>query len=354
MEERSLVCGESGLTTASAAGAQRVLVVGAGGFAGSFFVAEGLRRGYEVWAAVRQTTSRRYLTDTRIHFLVLDFDNPASLEESLRDALPEGERWQYIIYNLGATKVVSYADFNRINYGYLQRFTQALQTTGKSPSKFLYMSSLSALGPTDEKNYTAVTEETIPIPNTRYGASKLKAEMWLQSGQLPFIIFRSTGIYGPRDRDYFLMFKSIKSGFDFGVGFRRQLLSFIYVEDLARAAYDALENAPVREVYNIAEKRAYTQKEFRKIVADKLKTPIVVPLRLPLWLVKAVSVIAEKIGVLRMKPSTLNSDKFNIMKQRNWSADISKAVKDFGFNPQTSLEEGVGLSIDWYRENDWL
>ncbi len=33
---------------------KRVLVVGAGGFTGGFIVEEGLRRGYEVWAGVRE------------------------------------------------------------------------------------------------------------------------------------------------------------------------------------------------------------------------------------------------------------------------------------------------------------
>ncbi len=105
----------------------------------------------------------------------------------------------------------------------------------------------------------------IPHPNTRYGASKLKAEMQLAMSSIPYIIFRATGIYGPRDKDYFLMLESVKKGFDFSVGYKRQVLTFIYVEDLARAIYDALERSAVGETYNIAEGRDYTQKEFRKI-----------------------------------------------------------------------------------------
>lgn len=333
---------------------KKVLIIGAGGFAGGFYVEEGLRRGYEVWAGVRASTSRKYLTDPNIHFVVFDFDKPEEYASVLDSALPEGEKWDYIIYNLGATKVLSYADFNRINYEYLRDFIQALQNTGKRPDKFLYISSLSAVGPKDEKGYSSYTEEMIPQPNTRYGASKLKAEMLLQMSGLPYIIFRATGIYGPRDHDYFLMFKSIKEGFDFGVGYRRQMLSFIYVEDLSRAAYDALEKSPVNELYNIAEGKNYTQKEFRTITSRLLKRSVVIPVKLPLWAVKGVSAIAEKIGVIRGKASTLNSDKFNIMKQRNWSADISKARKSFGFHPEVSLEEGVGRSLRWYKENGWL
>lgn len=333
---------------------KKVLVVGAGGFAGGFIVDEGLRRGYEVWAGVRHSTSRKYLEDDRIKFVELDFDQPETLPSTLRDALPEGERWDWIIYNLGATKCLSFSDFSKINYEYLRSFTDALKISGMEPEKLLYMSSLSAVGPGDEKGYTPFTERMLPHPNTRYGASKLKAEMQLAMSGIPHIIFRATGIYGPRDRDYFLMFKSIKSGFDFSVGYKKQLLSFIYVEDLARAIYDALERSATGETYNIAEPRVYTQKEFRDIAAKALGKNFVAPVAMPLWGVKFVSAIAEKWGVARMKPSTLNRDKFNIMKQRNWAVDVSKAVAGFGFSPLVDLREGVHKAVEWYEKEGWL
>lgn len=332
----------------------KVLVVGAGGFAGGFIVEEALRRGCEVWAGVRESTSRRYLTDPRIHFLTLDFDSPESLAPALRDAFPDGGKWDWIVYNLGATKCLSFSDFSKINCDYLRCFTDALQAAGMAPEKFLYMSSLSAVGPGDETGYTPFTETMIPHPNTRYGASKLKAEMHLQMSGLPFVIFRATGIYGPRDHDYFLMFESIKKGVDFSVGYRRQLLSFIYVEDLARAIFDALEKSPTGETYNIAEGKTYTQKEFRSIAAEAIGKKHVLPLAMPLWAVKCVSWIAEKWGVARMKPSTLNSDKFNILKQRNWAVDTTKAREGFGFNPQVGLRDGVAKSVAWYRKEGWL
>ena len=333
---------------------KRVLITGAGGFVGGFIVEESLKRGFETWAAVRRSTSREFLQDDRINFIELDFNNPESLAQTLNEALPQGEKWDYIIYNLGATKCANFADFNRINYEYLRAFTQALHDSGMIPKKLLYMSSLSVMGPGDEKNYTPFTTQRIPAPNTRYGASKLKAEMWLQTAGIPSIIFRATGIYGPHERDYFLMFKSINKGFDFSVGFRKQMLSFIYVDDLVKAMYDALEKAPAGKTYIIAEPRGYTQKEFRKLVADALGRKFVLPVQLPLWAVYAVSCIAEKIGVARNRPSTLNRDKFNIMKQRNWNADISDARADFGFAPATTLATGIRKSIEWYKDNGWL
>lgn len=332
---------------------KRVLVVGAGGFAGGFICEECLRRGYATWAGVRATTSRKYLADERLKFVTLDFDSPESLAGDLREALPDS-KWDYVIYNLGATKCLNFSDFNRINYQYLQRFTDALKEAGMVPEKLLYISSLSAMGPGDEKGYTPYTEKMIPIPNTRYGASKLKAEMWLQTCGIPSIIFRATGIYGPRDKDYFLMFKTIGNGFDFSAGYGRQLLSFLYVEDLARACCDALEKSKTGQTYIVGHPRVYTQKEFRKLVGAAIGRKNVIPVALPLWTVKTVSGIAEKIGVAKGKPSTLNSDKYRIMAQRNWAIDINKAREGFGFDPQVDLPEGVERAAKWYIDEGWL
>ena len=330
---------------------KRVLIVGAGGFIGGFIAAEALKRGLEVWAGVRESTSRRYLTDPRINFLTLDYDSTADMARALASALPEGMRWDYIVYNLGATKCTNFSDFNRINFNYLRAFVEALRQSAMMPEKFLYMSSLSALGPGDEKNYTPLDATVIPHPNTRYGLSKIKAETFLQTcPDVPWIIFRPTGVYGPHEQDYLMMIKSIDSHWDFGVGFRRQMLTFIYVEDLAVAIFDALaSDRTAHRTYIIAEGRAYTQADFRRIVARALGRRLIIPVRLPLWAVYVASVVAEKYGIARMKPSTLNSDKFKIMRQRNWDCSIADAVADFGFAPKFSLERGIEATVEAYR-----
>ncbi len=286
--------------------------------------------------------------------MTLDYDDVDALSASLRAALPEGERWDWIVYNLGATKCTNFADFNRINVNYLRNFIEALRRSGMMPERFIYMSSLSALGPGDEKNYEPLNGRMIPQPNTRYGVSKIKAETFLETcPDVPWTILRPTGVYGPHEQDYLMMVKSIDRHFDFGVGFRRQMLTFIYVEDLAAAIFDALaSDATLKRKYILSEPRAYTQKEFRKIVARELQRSFVVPVRLPMWAVYVASVVAEKVGVARMKPSTLNRDKFRIMRQRNWNCSIEEARKDFGFSPRFSLQEGIRRTVESYRATE--
>ena len=326
-----------------------LLVVGAGGFIGGFICGEGLRRGFDTYAGVRESTSRRHLGDPALHIVDFDYDSPSDLGRQLRDAAPEGG-WDMIIYNLGATKALNFGDFNRINFEYLRNFTEALERNKLMPEKFLYMSSLSALGEADEKNYTPIDSTTVPHPNTRYGLSKIKSEMYLETHpEIPWIIFRPTGVYGPHEKDYLMMIECIDRHFDFGVGYRKQLLTFIYVDDLVGAMFDALASDKTQHrKYIISEPRAYTQTEFRAIVAKALGRKAVVPIKLPLWAAYVASYVAEKWSHISLKPSTLNRDKFKIMRQRNWTCSVAEAEADFGFHADYPLERGIEETVKAY------
>ena len=334
---------------------KKILITGAGGFIGGYLVEEALSRGYETWAAVRKTTSRKFLTDERIHFLVLDFGDEEALHNTLKEHIEEHGKWDFVVHNLGLTKATNYLDFETVNYGCLKSMVDELKQLDAVPEVFLMMSSLSVMGPGDEEGYTAFKSSDIPAPNTRYGTSKLKGETYLQmQADFPYTILRCTGVYGPHERDYYLMMKSIKRGFDFSVGFKKQMLTFIYVKDLARGVMDALEAGPKRKAYFMSEDRSYTQQEFRKIVLDELGKKFVIPITCPLWIVKIVCHVAEFWGKVTGKASTLNPDKFRILKQRNWLCDTSDAERDFDFKARYDLKQGVHEAIEWYRSAKWL
>ena len=334
---------------------KKILITGAGGFIGGYLVEEALNRGYETWAAVRKTTSHEFLTDERIHFLEVDFTDSEALHNTLKGHIEENGKWDYVVHNLGLTKATNYIDFETVNYGYLKSLVDELRELDAVPEVFLMMSSLSVMGPGDEVNYTAFKSADVPAPNTRYGTSKLKGETYLQmQADFPYTIFRCTGVYGPHERDYFLMIKSIKRGFDFSVGFKKQMLTFIYVKDLARGVMDALESGPKRKAYFMSENHSYTQQEFRKIVLDELGKKVVIPITCPLWIVKIVCHVAEFWGKVTGKASTLNPDKFRILKQRNWLCDTSDAERDFGFKAQYDLMQGIHEAIEWYKSAGWL
>lgn len=334
---------------------KRILITGASGFIGSFLVEKGLERGFEVWAGIRQSSSKEYLQDSRIHFIDFSFIDREKLASQLKEFAATHDRFDYIIHNAGVTKCLHAEDFDKVNYQYTANLIDALIESELSPDKFILMSSLSAFGLGDEVDYTPIKSTDTPNPNTAYGKSKLKAEQYLQSKKdFPYMIFRPTGVYGPREKDYFLMVKTVKSGLDVGAGFKPQHLTFIYVKDLVDTIYLGMESNISNKAYFVADGDVYTDKEYTALVKEVIGRKHVLSIKVPLWILKTISVIAESISKLTKKPSTLNRDKYKIMKQRNWECDIQPLIDDFGFSAKYNLKKGLQESVQWYKEKGWL
>ena len=333
----------------------KILITGASGFIGSFIVEQALNEGFEVWAGIRKSSSREYLQDTRILFIDLCYSDPEKLKEQFINFRQENGKWDYIVHNAGITKCRNKRDFDKINYSFTVNFTKALAECGMIPDKFVLMSSLGAFGPVRENSDRPIQLSDIPNPNTAYGKSKLKAEHYLQNlSGFPYIILRPTGVYGPRDKDYFLMIKSVKQGFDFVVGRKPQFITFIYVKDLVKVLFSAIKSNTINKAYFISDGNVYTGKDYSEFVQKELNKKRVIRLTLPLFLVKSISFLSEKSAALFGKTSTLNSDKYKIFKQRNWKCDISELQKDLNFIADYDLEAGVKESVAWYKEVGWI
>lgn len=330
----------------------KILVTGASGFIGSFIVEEALKRGMEVWAAVRATSSRRYLSDKRINFIELDLDSEPALRKQL-----EGREFDYVVHAAGVTKCLDKADFKRVNTTGTRNLVEALLSLHMPIRRFVYLSSLSVYGAIHEDMpYQDISEHDFPRPNTAYGKSKLEAERYLDSigNDFPYIILRPTGVYGPRERDYFLMAKSIAQHIDFAVGYTRQDITFVYVLDVVQAVFLALDRGMSGRKYFLTDGEVYQSSDFSRLLKENMGTGWVLRITAPVWLLKAVTFAGERISRLTHKPTALNDDKYNILRQRNWRCDIEPAVDELGYHPHYKLAEGVRATVEWYKENKWL
>jgi len=98
----------------------------------------------------------------------------------------------------------------------------------------------------------------------------------------------------------------------------------------------------------------YRSRAFSDLIRKELGNPFVIRLRCPLIILKVVSLLAEYWAKRRNTTSTLNSDKYRIMKQRNWQCDITPTVEELGYSPEYDLERGVKETIAWYKDKGWL
>ena len=334
----------------------KILVTGASGFIGSFIVEEGLSRGYEVWAGIRGSSSRKFLGDGRISFIELDFSSIARLKEQLAAFRQEHGGWDYIVHAAGVTKCLDKKDFFKVNYEGTRNFIDALAALGMSPRKFIYLSSLSVFGPVREKQpYEPIMESDTPCPNTAYGESKLLSEKYIkENAPFPYVILRPTGVYGPRERDYYKMAVSIKKHVDFSVGYRPQVITFIYVKDLVKAIYMSMESRVENRCYFVSEPCGYSSRAFSDFIQKELGVKRVLHIKAPVWLLKVISCCAEWFSHISGKPGTLNSDKYRIMKQRNWLCDTLPIEKELGFTADYPLADGTRETVKWYKQEKWL
>lgn len=330
----------------------KILVTGASGFIGSFIVEEALRQGMETWAAVRPSSSRKYLQDERIHFINLNLSSKEELISQL-----DGHEFDYVVHAAGATKCLHVDDFYRVNTEGTKNLADAIIALKMPIKRFVFVSSLSIFGAIREKQpYQEITEHDTPKPNTAYGKSKLKAERYLDSLGIgfPYIILRPTGVYGPREKDYFLMAKSIKQHIDFSVGFKRQDITFVYVQDVVQAVVLALNHGKNGRKYFLSDGEVYQSETFSDLLHHELGDTWLLRIKAPIWVLRLVTFFGEYIGRMTGKMSALNNDKYNILKQRNWRCDIEPAVDELGFHPRYKLKQGVKLAVEWYKKNGWL
>lgn len=319
-----------------------VLITGASGFIGSFLCEESLRRGFSTWAALRATSSKRWLQYEGLQFVELDLTNPKTLNSQLLPLKGVGgsSHWDVVIHAAGATKCLKAEDFDFHNYQCTRNLVEALMAADMMPRQFIYLSSLSA------------------TYGSTYGNSKLKTEQWLHEAldgsKTGLTIFRPTGVYGPREKDYFMMAKSIKQHVDFSVGFQPQILTFVYVKDLTGAIMAAVERGVMDGTFNVTDGGEYPSRAFSDLIQKEMGVKHVVHITAPLWVLKVVSVIAEEFGKLTGKPSTLNRDKYKMMAQRDWRCDISPMIEVLGYQPQWQLPRGVKETIAWYKSQNWI
>lgn len=321
----------------------RILITGASGFIGSHMVEQALQCGYETWAGIRSSSSQRYLNDERTRFITLDLTSPTILREQLLDHRNTYGTWDVIIHCAGATKCRNKKDFDIINYLGTKYLIETLAQLQMTPQQFIYMSTLGTFGPIHEQlPYTPIRESDTPHPNTFYGLSKLKAEQYIKSvPDFPYVIFRPTGVYGPRDKDYSILINSIRHHIELLLGSKPQAITFVYIKDLVQAVFSAIKHRVSHRSYFVTDGHIYNSRDFGAEVLNAFERRRVIRITVPLWMGHLCAKGADLIGYATHRHPTFNSDKYHILKQRNWSCDIKPLIEELDYQPQYNLHQGI-------------
>jgi UDP-glucose 4-epimerase len=309
----------------------KVLVTGCAGFIGSHLTEELLARGFKVRGIdnfdpyysveLKKKNLSHFQNHPKFEFIEDSILNDAILEALLKDV--------ETVYHLAAVAGVRNSIKDPVkycNYDVLATVKLLNATKNQNVRKFVYASSSSVYGEVPASELP-VSEKRALKPISPYGMAKLQGEQWCEmftaTYGLPTICLRFFTVYGPRQRpdEAFTKFiGSILRGEEIVVyGDGTQTRDFTYVKDAVNAIISGANKG--KGAYNIASGK-------RIILNDVIK-------------------MLEKVSELKAKVKYVERKKEDV--SHTW-ADISKAQKELGYKPDTSLEHGIRAQTEWYKK----
>lgn len=241
-----------------------------------------------------------------------------------------------IVVNLAAQAGVRYSIENPQAYidSNIVGFFNILEACRQKPVKHLLFASSSSVYGNQEKTPFSV-EDFVDHPVSLYAATKKSNELmgyaYSHLYGIPATGLRFFTVYGPfgrPDMAYFSFTRKILAGepirvFNGGDLYR----DFTYIDDIVAGMENMLDCPPGEgtdgaryKIYNIGNNKPEKLMDFIKALEN------------------AVGRKAEK-EFLPMQPGDVYQT----------YADISELREDFGFQPSTGIEEGLGKFADWYR-----
>jgi nucleoside-diphosphate-sugar epimerase len=312
---------------------KKVLVTGGTGFIG------------------RHLTSKLLSVGARVRVLVHNRNNPKALDPGIEpifgdltdiESLLQAVHGCQVVFHVAALLGDSFeprSRFCRVNVEGTRNLAEATLRDGVE--RFIHISSVWAYGLVPRE-----IDETLPLKpsNTPYGDSKAEGQELVQrlcrERALPAVIVQPGDVYGPDDQKWTLGPLSLmQSGkftlIDHGIG----IFQPIFVDDLVEGILLAAEKGCIGESYILCgEERTTFERYFRQLaaIAQVQKLPSA-----PSFMAMAMATLAE--GFARLTGTTPPFTRTGVRGTgpRKDSYDIHKAKVQLGFQPKTSVVEGL-------------
>jgi nucleoside-diphosphate-sugar epimerase len=323
----------------------KTFVTGANGFIGSNLVKCLLSRGHEVKGLVLHGTDIKSIENTGCEIIYGDIRRVSEFEKHL-----EGVD---VVFHLAA-KVSDWGkwkDFYEINVEGSKSLVESC--VRKGVRKFVFISSLAVHKPRGYEN----GDESAPRDNRNfpYALSKIMVEEFLEEchekGRIETTIIRP-GVFpfGPEDMtSFYKIARAMEKGLFGYVNGGKALLCTAYVENLVYGISLAGEkNEANGKVYVIGDNVKIRWRELTEIFAKHLNVPPP-KISLPYFLAKGLAMLMEglyKTFSIDSPPPLTNYRVSLIAKDFFFSSE--RAMKELGYLPQVSIEEGVKRTVEWF------
>jgi len=323
------------------------VVTGANGFVGSHLVDILIAKGFFVRCVVRESSNLRWLENKEVEIFKCGLFDKDELSIVLKDA-------KYVFHVAGVVKAKTEEGYYRGNVETTRTLLKAALQNKDSIKRFLVLSSQTVTGPS--LNGKPVNEETECRPITTYARSKYEEEKLTLSykDKIPVTICRAPAVYGERDTEIFIYFQNFAKGITTTIGFDKKVLSLIHVTDLVEGFYKAaVSESTIGKIYFISSEKFYSWVEVNA-VTSKVLNKKVIKIPVPHFLVYALAAIAQFFSMFSSEAATLNLEKARDLVQHAWICDTSKAMREFGYKQNISIEEGIKRTVKWYKEMKWI
>ncbi|MDX1259485.1 NAD-dependent epimerase [Exiguobacterium sp. K1] len=276
------------------------------------------------------------------NFINGDLTDKETLDKIFKENSPE------IVINLAAQAGVRYSIENPYAYldSNLTGFLNILEACRHYPVKhLLYASSSSVYGGNKVAPFS--TNHNVDHPVSLYAATKksneLMAHTYSHLYNIPTTGLRFFTVYGPwgrPDMAYFSFTKDIIEGNPIKVfNHGKMERDFTYIDDIVEGIVKLIPRAPEKNP-DWDESKDELGASFAPYRVYNIGN------NQPVQLMKFINVLEEKIGkeankqYIEMQPGDV---------MRTY-ADVSELERDIDFKPSTSIEDGLGKFVDWYKE----
>ncbi len=205
---------------------------------------------------------------------------------------------------------------------------------------FIYMSSVKAVADVVDG---VLTEDVIPNPKTVYGKSKLAAEAYILSKEIPknkkVYILRPSMIHGPNNQGNLnLLYSFVSKGFPYPFGKYLNKRSFVSVDNLCFIINELIDNTKIESgIYNIADDVSLSTIDLVQIMSEVLNKPIRI-LKLPILFVRFTAKVGDFL------PIPINSERL-LKLTENYEVSNLKIKKAIQKKLPLSSKEGIKKTI---------